>query len=426
MKFQPLKSILVSGQILWAVMLNAQQSIVQDTVPDESGKLELEGHGAFNYYNFNWQTDSTKRNSIDNERFVLELGYAWTSKIKLNAEIEFEHGGTGATVEFDRFEEFGEFEYEIEKGGEVLVEQMNLAFSLNPNLTLKAGRLRVPFAVSFDREDPTDYPTATYSETESIILPDNWTENGIMFNGTIGASKKLAFHAGIVNGLDGTAFNSANWIKRGNQTRFEMVNAQNFAFCGRLDYTPNERFAVGVSGYAGNTTDNRPKPDLQVDAFVSMGEFHFMYHPSFAKITAMALYGALNNSEALSNQNRNLSNNLNVKRTPVAAAAVGGFVEIESASLLGQKIASEPGNHAELCVFGRFDYYDTMYKTQGEIFNNPRWERMSYTLGALVKVIPDVHLKAQYTIREVGAPAPSSINGGRFEKTFVTGFAFEF
>src|SRR5687768_10820459 len=31
-------------------------------------KLELEGYGAFNYYHFDWQTDSSKRDAIDNER----------------------------------------------------------------------------------------------------------------------------------------------------------------------------------------------------------------------------------------------------------------------------------------------------------------------------------------------------------------------
>jgi Phosphate-selective porin O and P len=390
-------------------------------------KLSLEGYGALNYYNFNWQTDTTKRNAIDNERFVLEVGYKWTDKIGLNAEIEFEHGGTGSAVEFDRFEEFGEFEFEVEKGGEVLIEEMNLNFILNKNLTLNVGRLKVPFSLSYDREEPTDYPTATYSEMESQILPDNWTENGIMLDGIIGKNHLWVFHAGIVNGLDGSAFNSANWIKRGNQKRFEMVNAENFAFCGRIDFKPKNNITIGISGYAGNTTDNRPKPDLQVDAFATIGEFHATYHPAFAKMNGMILYGALSNSEALSNQNRNLSNNLNVKRTPVASAAIGGFFEIESSSLINSKNRqSTEKEKPELSIYGRVDYYDTMYRTQGEIFNNPRWERVSYSFGSLMKIIHDVQLKAQYTIRKVGAPAPSSINGGTLEKTFVLGFAFEF
>ena len=268
MKNRLLGAIVMLVFVLVGSSLAAQTAPGKDSISYNSGlkNLTLNGYGAFNYYNFDWQTDSTKRNAIDNERFILELGYAWTSKIRLNTEIEFEHGGTGATVEFDKFEEFGEFEYEIDKGGEVLLEQMNLELTLNKNLSLKVGRLKVPFSLAYQREEPTDYPTATYSEMESIILPDNWTENGIMLDGVIGQHRIWEYHAGIVNGLDGSAFNSANWIKRGNQKRFEMVNAENFAFCGRLDFKPEENFTVGVSAYAGNTTDNRPKPDLQVDA----------------------------------------------------------------------------------------------------------------------------------------------------------------
>ncbi len=390
-------------------------------------KLSLEGYGAFNYYNFNWQTDSTRRDAFDNERFILELGYAWTPKIRLNTEIEFEHGGTGSAVEFDRFEEFGEFEFDISKGGEVLVEQMNLEFDLNKSMTLQAGRLKVPFGLSFHRSEPTDYPTATYSEMEAQILPVNWTENGIMLHGILGRQQKWQYHLGVVNALDGSAFNSANWIKRGNQQRFELVNAESFAFTGRLDYVIQNHLHTGVSFYTGNTTGNRPKPDLKSNAYLALAEYHLTYLHRTFHFNSMIMYGALSNSEALSNQNRNLSNNLNVKRTPVAAAAIGGFAEVE-VKVFHQKDENNlsKSSKPELSLIGRIDYYDTMHKTQGEIFNNPRWERISYTLGAVLKVIDDVHFKTQYTIRKVGAPAPTSINGGTIENTFVLGFAFEF
>ncbi len=406
---------------------SSTDSIQEKGILSQLEKISFEGYGAFNYYNFNWQTDSTRRDAFDNERFILELGYAWTPKIRLNTEIEFEHGGTGSSVEFDRFEEFGEFEFDISKGGEVLVEQMNLEFDLRKNLTIQVGRLKVPFGLSFQRSEPTDYPTATYSEMESQILPNNWTENGIMLHGQLGQQQKWQYHLGVVNGLDGSAFNSANWIKRGNQQRFELVNAESFAFTGRLDYKIHDHFQTGISFYTGNTTGNRPKPDFKSNAYLALGEYHLTYKHRIFNFNSMIMYGALSNSEALSNQNRNLSNNLNVKRTPVAAAALGGFAEIEI-KLFREKNENTliKTSKPKLSLIGRIDYYDTMYKTQGEIFNNPRWERTSYTLGAVLKVIDDVHLKTQYTIRKVGAPAPTSINGGTTENTFVLGFAFEF
>ena len=397
-----------------------------NTFLEKLSRFSLSGYGAMNYYNYNWQTDSVKRNAIDNERFVLEIGYRWNNKIKLNTEIEFEHGGTGVEVEFDRFEEFGEFEYEVSKGGEVLVEQMNLEFELRPALQLKIGRIKVPFALMYKRDEPTDYLTATASEMEMQILPENWTENGLLLKGGFKQQNKWQYHIALVNGLDNSAFSSANWIKRGNQMRFEMVNAQNFALSGRLDYRPHNNFLIGISGYGSRTTsDNRPKPDLKVNTPIGLGELHIQYTKKPLAINGMVFYGAMGNSEALSNNNRNLSNNLNVKRTPVAAAAIGGFAEL-GLTLIGKEGLWAKNFKQNCLIYGRFDYYDTQFTTEGLIFNNPRWERQSWTFGTVYKIIDDVQLKAQYTIRKVGAPAPTSINGGRLERTFVAGFAFEF
>ncbi|MBK8643804.1 MAG: hypothetical protein IPN15_16860 [Saprospiraceae bacterium] len=135
------------------------------------------------YYHFDWQTDSSRRDAIDQERFILDMGYRWTPRIGFNAEVEFEHGGTGGAVEFDRFEEFGEFEFDISKGGEVIVEQMNLELGLYKDIKLKVGRVKVPFGMMFKRDEPTDYLTCWNSEMETQILPENWTDNGFWYPG---------------------------------------------------------------------------------------------------------------------------------------------------------------------------------------------------------------------------------------------------
>lgn len=400
-------------------------TIVQNSFLTQLQRFSLSGYGAMNYYNFSWQTDSVKRDAIDNERFIIEFGYKWTEKIRLNTEIEFEHGGTGVDVEFDRFEEFGEFEFDVTKGGEVLLEQMNIAFALSKRLTVKVGRVKVPFALMFNRDEPTDYLTAVNSEMETQILPENWTENGLLLTGLLGKKQRWTYNISLVNGLDGSAFNSANWIKRGNQRRFEMANAENFALCARIDYRPTDDFVMGISAYGGNTSNNRPKPDLKVTTPLLLSEFHFNYRKNPFRLSGMAFYGFLGNSEALTNQNRNLSNNLNVKRTPVGEAAIGGFLEA-GLVVLGKNGVFTTRIKPDCLLYGRFDYYDTMFKTEGLVFNNPRWARHTFTAGAVVKIIDKVHLKTQYSLRTVGAPAPTSVNGGTSEKTFVAGFAFEF
>ena len=94
----------------------------------ESPKFHLKAYGVVNYYGFDWDTDPVRRNAFDTERLNIYLYYDFTDKIQFKTEIEFEHGGTGVTMELDKFEEFGEFEVELEAGGEVKIDQLNILF----------------------------------------------------------------------------------------------------------------------------------------------------------------------------------------------------------------------------------------------------------------------------------------------------------
>ena len=79
-------------------------------VPAESERFSVSGYGVINYANFDWETDSERRAHIDVERLVIAPKLQINDTIRLESELEFEHGGTGITMEFDKFEEFGEFE----------------------------------------------------------------------------------------------------------------------------------------------------------------------------------------------------------------------------------------------------------------------------------------------------------------------------
>ena len=108
-----------------------------------SQNLSLKTYGVVNYYSFNWETDPDKRNAVDLERLNMYMKYSFSDKISLKTEFEIEHGGTGVTMEFDKFEEFGEFEQEVENGGEVLLEQLNIVFDIIP--WLRKGRDALSF-----------------------------------------------------------------------------------------------------------------------------------------------------------------------------------------------------------------------------------------------------------------------------------------
>ena len=402
--------------ILLATALNAQENSQLDSLPGSAAgrkKLELVTYGSINYHRFDWQIWPEKRDEVDFERAVIEGSYRFAPRWSLNAELEFEHGGTGVAVEFDRFEEFGEFEYEVEKGGEVRFEEFNLDWSWGAGQQqhLTVGYVKVPFGLITFRDEPDEYLTNTLPMMENTLLPTDWAEFGVLAQGKLG---RWRYYAGLVNSLDGSAFNSANFIKRGNQKRFETVNAEDWAAVGRLDYEFGHEQAIGVSGYFGNTRNNRPKPDLAVDAYLSLLDAHLVYEREPFELTGQLIYGQLQNSEALTNANRNLSNNLNVKRTPVASAALGWSVE------LGFEVFEVFRRHpkGELTVFGRYDDFDSMYKTQGQVVDNPRWDRSIVTFGLNYQPIPQIVLKSQYSVEKLGIPI------GNLQKTYSLGIGF--
>ncbi|MCB0464928.1 MAG: autotransporter outer membrane beta-barrel domain-containing protein, partial [Aequorivita sp.] len=146
--------------------------------------FSLKGYGAINYYNFDFDTDPTLKDKIDIERLNLYLGYNFTEKISLKSEIEFEHGGTGASIGYDTQEEFGEFDEEIEKGGSVKLEQLYTDFKIANYFNIRAGRMKVYFGLHQTLDEPTSYFTTYRQEMENEILPLGWYENGLEFYGT--------------------------------------------------------------------------------------------------------------------------------------------------------------------------------------------------------------------------------------------------
>lgn len=384
---------------------------------DESGHpltdFKLSGYGIFNYYHYNWDTYPQKRDAIDLERFALYPEYKYNDRFSLKGEIEFEHGGTGATKEFDVFEESGEYETEIEKGGEVNIEQLYILYHYNKLFNVKLGKVKLPIGIAAIKDEPTEYFTTTVSPAEAGIIPVGWYETGIQLLGSVGS---FDYTLSLVNGLDATGFSSANWIAPGHQGRFEMVNANNFATSLRLDYHPDDNVLLGVSGYVGNSAGNRPKPDLTVPAYVGIVEGHFILEKGPWEIRALGMYGHLQNSAQVSQANRNLSNNLNVKRDPVGSAALSYFAE--AAYDISRFI---PSLTTPLDLFGRYEFYDSMFQVvKGVISDNPRWERHAVTGGANIFLNKKIVLKSQFMHRWLG------FSKANVENTFSIGLGFEF
>lgn len=411
MNFAFKTSIFLTFFSLMTWQLNGQN----DTITPEA-KFKLEGYGVVNYYKYDWETID-KKDAIDPERLNLYLFYNFSPAIQFKSEIEFEHGGTGSTLSFDPLEEFGEFEYEVEKGGQVVAEQINVFFKLKKHFNVRIGKMRFYMGNASKQDRPREYFTAFRSEIENTILPLGWYETGIELSGDLSLSQNkfphFSYKLYLVSGLDNTGFSSANWVRKGYQTRFETINAESLAYALRFDYIFEKDSEIGLCLYANNASPNRPKNDVDFDSWLTYGDIHFTIDKKNWRARTYGMIGNIQNSDALSKANRNLSNNLNVKRSPVAKSAAGAYAEF---AYNFSSFFSKSQN--PFFIFARGEWYDAMYKTAGDVADNPRYERSVLTAGINYFIHKNVVFKSHYSWRRLGS--------GEKENTFATGIGFDF
>ncbi|MDR2621711.1 MAG: hypothetical protein LBC48_03910, partial [Dysgonamonadaceae bacterium] len=90
---------------------------------------------------------------FDIPHVAFAIGYNFNSKWKMYSEIEFEHGGTESAMELEA-EEAGEYESEIERGGEVVLEQFWIERTFSPVFNLRMGHIIVPVGYTSNNHLP--------------------------------------------------------------------------------------------------------------------------------------------------------------------------------------------------------------------------------------------------------------------------------
>ncbi len=367
--------------------------------------LRLSGYGEINYWRFDYGPDQKSRPGgsapddralMDVTRLALKLEAELLPQVELEAEVEFEHGGTGGALELE-YEEFGEFEQEVEKGGEVIVEELYVKRSFGEHLDLSAGHFYVAVGLLSELYRPLDYYGTVRPESEAAVIPALWHETGIEASGRV---RRWRWRLQVINGLDATGFSSQRWVAGGHQLRFEQVRADRLALAGRVDFEPVRGALVGVSLYRGDSAGNRPKPDMEgTEAQVTIADVHAHLDRDRLRARGLFLRGHLRNAAAVSARNRTLSNNLDVPRSPVASAASALYLEAGYDIL--PWLAERPGERLDLFV--RLDDYDTMAEVPEGFFDNPRFDRRVHTVGVNYAMARKLVLKADYAMRRLGA-----------------------
>jgi len=267
-----------------------------------------------------------RRAKTDLERVVLEYVYNFDQHWQVEAEFEYEHGGTGAALEYDGFEEFGEFETEIEAGGEVLVEKLQIKYTHNQDTQIKLGHIYVPVGLGTDFHKPTQYFTTQRYWSEARLIPQVWHETGVNF---IHHWKGFKAQALVTTGLNSEYFRTYGWVGSGHQKRFEQVNADDLAFTIRLDYGDfAQGSGLGFSYYTGDTSGNRNNlNNISGDGNLSIFGIHGIWRAENWQIRGQYLYGELDDSQEITLANKTTPGLQPGNFAQLGSEAESGFVE---------------------------------------------------------------------------------------------------
>ncbi len=342
--------------------------------------------------------DETSHGRFDIPHAVIYIGYDFGKGWRMQSEIEFEHTGTGSSVEKE-YTEAGEWETEIEKGGEVELEQFWIEKTFFPYLNFRIGHMVVPVGGLNNAHEPLNFFTVYRPEGEYTILPSTWHDTGISVWGQAG---KWKYTAMVVAGLDAFMFDRDNFVKNGAGSTYEFKVANNYGFAGRIDNTSIRNLRLSFSGYFGNSMHNSYPNDMRNTRYADIkgttviGSFDFVYKSDYLTVRGNADYGHLTDASTISSLKRNLtSNNAPYKKNPVGKAADAFGVEAGYDIL---HFFSPKDKEQRVYVFGRYEYYDPYIPESGQqAYEFTDHHRIA--VGVNWYPLPQIALKAEYSER---------------------------
>ena len=407
----------------------------QTEAADDYQQFRIGGYGegvaAFKDYGINrfngspYGNTKEDRATISIPRFILALDYMFNSKWILGAEIEFESGGTGSAVELEATEN-GEYETEVEKGGEVVMEQFHITRLIDRAFNVRAGHVIVPVGLTNAHHEPIHFFGTVRPEGETTILPSTWHETGIEFFGSFGKGyASFDYQALVVAGLNANGFNRNQWIAGGKQGFFEEDNFTSPGYVVRLDYKGVPGLRIGGSFYycadAGANSDKK-------QTYASVGKIpvkiftgDVQYKNKYVTARGNVVYGNLAKSAAVSKVNNRLSNlSPYSKLTPIAKNAVSYAAEA------GVNLSAFFPNKKFPVVypFARYEYYNPQEKGEASQNMEIRDQVSIWTAGVNWFALPNLVVKADYTTRQIGTSKVFGASKFNSENEFAIGIAY--
>ena len=404
------RKVLLSVVCVAFVLCPGKSVFAQNDTTAHKSRLTIGGYGeavyshhfysdnVFRYSHADRYKDAPGYGRVDIPHAVIMLGYDFGRGWSVGTEIEFEHGGVEAAVEKET-EETGEFEQEIERGGEVALEQFWVQKSFGKHLNIRAGHIVVPVGMTNNNHTPNMFFGVYRPEGENTIMPCTWHETGVSVWGRAGAFR---YEVQLLPSLNSNLFNDAGWVHNGSASPYEFRPANGISSAARVDWTGIDGLRLSLSGYVGNSFSNDITTTVYSETSryygakgtVIIGAFDFAYRNRWLTVRGNADYGHLGDAALISSRNKNQTT---MTGNPYPHTTVGE-VAWDAGIEAGVNLLAWGNSRGKLYLFGRYDHYDSFVPAEG--LADVEWaERQCVSAGINYCPLPEIAIKAEGGVR---------------------------
>jgi hypothetical protein len=333
-------------------MKQGAESHTAEEVEEHGSKISFHGYGELHFnrsvVDGSGFPDYSNPPTLDFHRLVLGWSYAFTDRLGLHVELDFEHAAQEIELEFAYLE-----------------------YLFNDAVHVRVGSMLMPVGPLNEFHEPTHFYSVERPYVQRFIIPTSWQTGGVGLLGQVAPG--LRYRIYFVQGLDATGFTALGGIKGGRQVLSEDDNrAFDFGGVGRLEYTGLPGFALGASLYSAGAGQDDPVIN---DAQVTLWDVDVRYRIMGIDLTGVYARTHIGGADRISA----------VVLETIGSRQYGWYVE--GAYHVDQLTQAE----WDLVPFVRFEMLDTQADVPAP---TPGGERQILITGVAFFPHPDVAVKA--------------------------------
>lgn len=313
--------------------------------------------------------NSSAPNVAEVHRLAVGFTYEFTSTIRGEAEIDFEHNAQDLELEYAYVE-----------------------CDLASAVALRAGAMLMPMGPLNETHEPVGYYSVERAYIERSLIPTTWSEFGV---GLAGRAVKgaLGYRAYLVTGLNATGFTTQNGIRGGRAFLAEDA-ANELAGVARGEYSPTPGLTAGASVYYGGA--NQGAPGLG-SAAVSILSLDARYRRAGFDLRGLAAGIGVDDADSVSA----------VTGQTIGSSMSGWSLEaaydvLHRGTADGGAGGGSGGGRA-LYLFARYEDFNTNAEVPSGYTADPEADRQIFTTGVSYLPIDKVAFKSDFEFWQDGS-----------------------